>query len=240
MGQVTKIGAVDGGTLETYLAMPAAGARAGAPGIAIVSTIFGLEPDIREVADRLAGAGYLASVPNLFWRDKDPGVLPSPEGFDRAVARSQRLDLDRSMADLAAAIGDLRRRPQCNGRIAVMGFCLGGAHALLAAASLGIDVALSYHGSHVGKHLAAVERVRCPLSFHYGDRDPVAPMSEVEEIKRAFARIPDAEVHVYPGAAHGYMLTHRKDYIRDYAETSWKRTFELLEPLRRPAAQAAE
>ena len=237
MGQLTKIAAVGGGTFDAYLAVPASGAG---PGVAIVSTIFGLEPAIQEVADRLAAGGCVASVPNIFWRDEDPGVIPSPQGFDRAVARSKRLDLDRSMADLAAAIGDLRRRPQCNGRIAVMGFCLGGPYALLAAASLGIDLAFSYHGSYVGKHLAAVERVRCPLSFHYGDRDAIAPMAEIEDIKRAFARIHDAEVHVYPGAGHGYMLTDRKDYLPHAAESSWKRTFELLERLKRPAAQAAE
>jgi carboxymethylenebutenolidase len=237
MGQLTKISAVGGGTFDTYLATPASGAG---PGVAIVSTIFGLEPDIQEVADRLAAGGCVASIPNVFWRDEDSGVIPSPQGFDRAVARSRRLDLDRSMADLAAAIGDLRRRPQCNGRIAVMGFCLGGPYALLAAASLGIDLGLSYHGSHVGKHIAAVERVRCPLSFHYGDRDPIAPLSEIEDVKRAFARVPNAEVHVHPGAAHGYMLRNRKDYLPHAAEASWKRTFELLEPLRTRTAQAAE
>jgi carboxymethylenebutenolidase len=238
MGQTITLATAGGRAFDSYLATPAAGAG---PGVVVVSTIFGVEPDVVEVADRLAAEGCVAAIPNMFWRDeRDSGVLVSPTDYGRAIARSERIDLDQSMSDLATVVADLKRRPQCNGRIALMGFCFGGPYALLGAGGLGIEVALSYHGSHVGKYLDAVDKVRCPLSFHYGDRDHVAPMSEIEEIRKAFARLPDAEVHVYPGGGHGYMLRHRKDYLPHAAEASWKRTLELLRPLRIKGAQAAE
>jgi carboxymethylenebutenolidase len=237
MGQTITLGAAGARTFDSYLATPATGTG---PGVVLVSTIFGIEPDVAEIADRLAADGCIASIPNMFWRDEqDSGVLVSPTDYARAVARSERINLDQSLADLGTVIADLKRRPECNGRIALMGFCFGGPYALLAAGGL-VDVALSFHGSHVGKYLWAVDRVKCPLSFHYGDRDHVAPMSEIEEIKKALAHLPNAEVHVYPGAGHGYILRHRKDYIPEFAEKSWRRALELLQPLRTKGAQAAE
>jgi len=235
-GRMITVAAPGGGAIESYLAAPAAGRG---PGVAIVASIYGIEDCVKEYADKLAADGCVAAIPNMFWRDQDSGVLPQgAEAHKRAIARSERLDLDTSMADLAAVIADLKKRPDCNGRIAVLGYCFGGPYVVLAASRLGTDLGVSYHGSHVGHHLGEFAKVRCPLSFHYGDKDNVAPMSEIEEIRKACARIANAEVHVYPGGGHGYMLTNRKDYLPDAAAASWRRTMELIAPLRSQAAAA--
>jgi carboxymethylenebutenolidase len=77
-----------------------------------------------------------------------------------------------------------------------------------------------------------VDRVRCPLSFHYGDRDEVAPMMAIDRIREAFGRLADAKVYVYPGAGHGFMtMTRGRGYIESVAHPAWARALEVLRRL---------
>ena len=74
--------------------------------------------------------------------------------------------------------------------------------------------------------------MRCPLSFHYGDRDEVAPMAAVERIREAFSGLPDAKVFVYPGAGHGFMtMTRDPGYMESVAHSAWARALEVLNRL---------
>ncbi len=155
----------------------------------IVSTISGVDSDMTYYADALAAEGFVASAPDMFWRDADPGPLPwTDDGRKRAFKRNDGYDLELGMRDLADAIANLKKHPRCNGKVAVMGFCFGGPFALLAAARYGTDAGISFHGSHVENHLDEVDGVICPLSFHYGDRDEVAPLTAIERIREAFGR----------------------------------------------------
>jgi carboxymethylenebutenolidase len=230
-----KVAARDGGAFESYLATPRSGKG---PGVAIVSTIFGIEPDVKAYADRLAAGGCVASVPNVFWRVKDSGALrpdvpPSDPEFKRAVDRAFQLDVDASMLDLAAVIADLRARPECNGKVAVMGFCWGGRYALRAAAELPVEAALSFHGTQCATVLDRAPRAKCPMSFHWGDKDWVVPMPEIAKVQEAFSHAKSAEVRVHPGAEHSYMLPSRgAGYSESAAEASWSRAMEIIAPLR--------
>lgn len=230
-----RIAADDGGAFEAYLAAPKSGKG---PGVAVVSTIFGIEDDVKAYADRLAADGCIAAVPNVFWRVKDsaalrPDVPPSDPGFKRAVDRAFALDIEASMRDLARVIADLRARPECNGKVAVMGFCWGGRYALRAAAELTIEAAISFHGTQCATVLDRAPRAKCPMSFHWGDKDWVVPMTEIAKIQEAFTKAKDAEVRVHPGAEHSYMLPSRgAGYSESAARASWSRAMELIAPLR--------
>ena len=183
------------------------------------------------VADRLAREGYAAVVLDPFWRDEDFGVIGhDEEGRKRAFARLERTPFDQAFGDLTDVINDLRSRKECNGRIAVMGFCYGGPFAIVAGAKCGIQAGISYHGSFVDKFLDSVPDVDCPLSFHWGDNDRAAPMELIERVKEEFMQLDDAEVHLYSGGVeHGYMLPgHEPAYNKAAAEQSWERTFQLL------------
>ena len=219
--------AADGGTFDSYFATPEAGAG---PGVVIVATVVGVEPGIKDMAGDLARRGFAVSVPDMFWRDHDPGPIElDADGWKRAFARSGRSDIEQGMRDLADVIADLTARPECNGKMAVMGLCFGGPYAFLAAARLGTDAGISFHGSHVGNYLDEADGIRCPMSFHYGDRDQIAPMEEIEAIKAAFDRLDGAELYVYPGAQHGYMLPSRGDIYDEAATTaSWERALATL------------
>jgi carboxymethylenebutenolidase len=229
-GTHVMIAATDGRRFASYVAAPAAGEGVG---VIIVSTVSGVDSDMTHYADTLAAEGFVASAPDMFWRDADPGPLAwTAEGKKRAFARNDRYDLEQGMNDLSDVIADIKKHPRCNGKVAVMGFCFGGPFALLAAARYGTVAGISFHGSHVENYLEELDRVRSPLSFHYGDQDPVAPMPAIERIREAFASVPDAEVYVYPGVGHGFMtMTRGPGYIESVARPAWARALEVLRRL---------
>ena len=225
-GSMIEISLPEGGQLNAYLSTPEVGQ---APGIVVVSTIYGVDSDITGIADQLATDGFVVSAPDMFWRDA-PGAIPvTEEGSKRAMSRGQGFDQEQGMTDFAAIIENLKAHPQCNGKMAVIGFCFGGPFAFLSAARLGIDAGLSFHGSFVGKHLAEAVNIKCPLSFYYGDQDHVASMEEIGEIKDAFDQLENADVFIYPGLGHGYMLPSRGDgYFPAEAALSWERAMKVL------------
>lgn len=215
--------------------MPAYYARADGvsskPAIVIVHTIFGVDQELRDVADMLANKGFPACAPNLFWKDAEPDPLPGgPDGYPRAIARSERADHETGMGYVAATLEMLNSKGAGNDKFAVMGFCYGGPFALCSAAELEIDAGISFHGSYVENFLDRVDDVQCPLSFHCGDNDAVAPMDAVTKIIAAFKPINDADVFVYPGAEHAYMFPSRgAAHDTEATKLSWERALSLLD-----------
>ncbi len=220
-------------SIPGYMAEPAERQK---PGVVVVGAIFGVDDDVRAITDRLAANGYAAIAPNMFWEDSEgnTGIIEvTPEGSEQGRARAGRVDRDAGVAYIAAAIDVLRASPCCNGKIAVQGYCFGGPFVVQAAARLPIDAGFSYHGSYVEKFLGEFDNVTCPVQFHYGDNDAVAPMEgSVDTVQAACEGKDNAEVFVYPGAQHSYMFPSRDGvYLEDAVELSWKRTFEVLESL---------
>ncbi len=214
-----------------YVALPPA---APAPGIVLLPPVFGIEPVIRELADRYAARGFAVVVPNQFRRDAEPEMMDrTDEGRARAMARMKRIDVDQAVDDLRDTIAELRALPQCNGKVAVLGFCFGGRYAFLAAARLDVQAAAAFHGTLVGASLADAPRVHAPLSLHYGAEDPVAPMSEVEAVEEALRGKPDAEVFVYPGATHNFAVPGVPGYDPAVAALAEQRVFTLFDRLKK-------
>jgi len=201
-------------TFTGYLAAP--GGNAKAPGLLLITAIFGIDEEMKELADAWAKDGFLVSVPDIFWR-----VMPGPTAdMEKAFERYAAFDREQGMRDIEDLIGDLKARPRCNGKVAVLGFCFGGLYAHLSAARLGIDAAGSYHGTKIGEHLDEAAKVTCPVSFHFGDQDPVVPMDEVEAIRAAYAGNPKAEIVVHEGATHNFSMPHKEGYHQAAAAAS--------------------
>ena len=218
--------------LPGYMAEPVKGQK---PGVVVIGAIFGVDDDIKAITDRLAANGYPAIAPNMFWEDaEDTDVLPvSPEGSERGRARAARVNRDAGVAYIAATIEILRASPRCNGKIALQGYCFGGPFMVQATARLDVSAGFSYHGSYVEKFVSEVGQINCPVQFHYGDNDAVAPMEgSVSVVQAACADRDNAEVFIYAGGEHSYMFLSRAGvYLEDAAELSWQRTFELLASL---------
>jgi carboxymethylenebutenolidase len=132
--------------------------------------------------------------------------------MEKAFDRYGKFDPVQGMLDIEDLIKDLKGRPQCNGKVAVLGFCFGGRYAHLAAARLGIDAAAAYHGTAIGQHLDETAKVKCPVSFHFGDDDPVVPMDEVEAIRKSYAGRDNAAISVYEGASHNFSMPYKDGY----------------------------
>ena len=197
-----------------YLAAPMTDAQA--PGILLITAIFGIDDEMKELADAWAQDGFLVSVPDIFWR-----VMPGPTAdMEKAFARYEAFDEDQGMRDIEDLIGDLKARPQCNGKVAVLGFCFGGLYAHLSAARLGIDAAGAYHGTKIGSRIEEAAKVTCPVSFHFGDQDPVVPMDEVAAIQAAYAGHANAEIVVHEGATHNFSMPHKQGYHEAAAKAS--------------------
>ena len=191
---------------------------------------MGVASDMQEWADKLAAEGMVVLAADPFWRDEDPGDLTGdPDARDRGFARMGRVDHDQNMGDLKTLLDDLKSRPECNGKVAVLGFCFGGQYAFMSAARLGIDAGVAYHSGKISHLLDEAKNIKCPLSFHWGDEDAAAPMDEVEKVQAVFDGIDSAEVTVYPGGKHGFMQsTNPAAFDAAIADASWNRTLEIL------------
>ncbi len=204
----------DGETFDGYLATPEAVGPA--PGILLITAIFGIDDEMKALSDAWAADGFIVSVPDIFWR-----VMPGPTAdMEKAFARYGAFDQDQGVRDIEDLIKDLKARPGCNGKVAMLGFCFGGLYAHLGAARLGIDAAGSFHGTKIGEYAEEAAKVTCPVSFHFGDEDPVVPMDEVEAIRKAYSGHANAEIVVHPGATHNFSMPYKDGYQEAAAKAS--------------------
>ena len=216
MGKPLSLTAKDAHRLGAYRADPA-----GKPlgGVVVVQEIFGVNRHIRSVCDRLAALGYAAVAPALFdrfARDFQSGY--SPEEIAQARKFLANIDWAAFVADTTAAVEALPRP------VAVLGFCMGGTVAYLAATQLdGLAAAVCFYGGQIVK--SADHKPRCPTQMHFGEKDESIPMTDVDAIR---AKRPDCEIHLYP-AGHGFHCDERASFHAESAAIAWGRTLRFLD-----------
>ena len=196
MAGTTTLSAEDGHRLSAYEAKPAGTPRGG---LVIVQEIFGVNRHIRSVADGYAADGYDAIAPALFDR-AERGVELSYEPGDRekGVALRKAIPTTQMLLDVAAAAAAVRGA----GKVGIVGYCLGGSLAWLAATrQQGFAAAVGYYGGLIAAHVG--EEPFCPVMLHFGEEDRGISMSDVAKIK---AQTDPARVQVftYPGAGHAF------------------------------------
>lgn len=181
--------------LRGYLARPSGPGPW--PGVVVVHEAFGLDEVLRRQCDRLAAAGYLALAPDLF----------SDGGARRCLARTMQAlhtRRGRAFADIEASRRHLLESADCTGRVGIVGFCMGGGFALVAA-TRGFDVAAANYGivpSHAESSLAGA----CPVVASYGGRDRVLPPGQPAKLDRALTRAGvEHDLKVYPAAGHSFL-----------------------------------
>lgn len=215
MGKTIRLKARDGHELDAYLAEPNGSARAG---LVVVQEIFGVTGHIERVADRYAAEGYRAIAPAMFDRIKRGITLPYTD-IEQGRAYMQQLKWPDTLADVEAAADAVRGA----GTVAIVGYCWGGTVAHVAASELELDAAISYYGGGVARMLDKTPR--CPIVYHFGDRDGAIPMADVQKIVAAY---PNAKVHVYKGAGHGFNCDERASYSEADARVAFNRSIEFL------------
>jgi carboxymethylenebutenolidase len=213
------------GSFGAYLALPPAGRG---PGLLLLQEIFGVNAHIRGVADQYALAGFVVIAPDLFWR-KGERIELGYEGDDRQRANQLLATVQNEavVRDMQATLAALRARPECLGKVGAIGYCMGGRLAYTAAALCGVDAAVAYYGGRIHNQLDLAERINCPIQFHYGGNDDHIPLSAVETVREAFVD-KDAEIHVYPGAQHGFNCWARASYSPAAAALAHGRSLAFL------------
>jgi len=225
-GKTIKIAVPGGKKFSAYLALPPAGKG---PGILMLQEIFGVNPSMRAIADYFAEEGYVVLVPDLFWRMK-PGVeLGYDEAsFKKAFEYYGKFDVDQGVKDMGAALKALKGLKQCTGKVAALGFCLGGKLAYLAAAKLKVDAAVGFYGVGIEKDLKLAKNIKCPMVLHFGGADKHVPQSAVAQVQKAFKKRDDVEIYVYPDADHAFYGKDRASYNKPAAMMAHTRTIALL------------
>jgi carboxymethylenebutenolidase len=214
MGQNIDLGTSDGHRLSAYSAGPSSAPRGG---IVVIQEIFGVTRHIRAVADQYAAAGFSALAPALFDRVERNVDVPYTD-MAKGFGYMQALNNENVMLDVQAAIDALSGA----GKLGVVGYCWGGCVAYLAAARLKIAAAVAYYGGGIDKYLA--EKPRCPIMFHYGEKDTHIPGSIVEKIKAAQ---PAGIFFSYP-ADHGFNCTDRASFEPNSAKIALGRSVDFF------------
>jgi dienelactone hydrolase len=122
--------------------------------------------------------------------------------------------------------------PVCGGRVAVVGYGVGGCSAFLAVTRLGAAAGIGFHPIGIGARLREAGLVRAPLSLHFGDADALVPLPEVRAIKGALEGFATTEIYRYPGAAQGFAVDGDPAFDPAAAALAERRAFDVLDALR--------
>jgi carboxymethylenebutenolidase len=233
-GSSVRIAAADGASYESYLC---GDAGAGRPALLIFTPIFGIDEEMRGIAEQWAERGFLVAVPDYFFRVVPGPLARSEESRKQAFARWEKLDVDRAVQDIRPLVSRLLGSKACNGRLGALGYCAGGELAFLAATRLGAQAVAAFHGTRIHRHLDEADRVPGALSLHFGGNDPLVPLEEVKLIEDRFRGDPRVDIAVYDGAGHGFSFPGRPSYHQlaatQSAEKAQAALATLMKDLRR-------
>jgi carboxymethylenebutenolidase len=220
MGHFVGLTAADGHHFSAFRAEPD-GKPKGA--VVVVQEIFGVNAHIRAVTQRFAALGYVAVAPAIF--DRAERGFESGYGADerpKAVAFLARPDFDGWLKDIAAA----RDSVASAGPVAIIGFCLGGSLAYLAATRLeGFSAAVAYYGGYIPRF--ADETPKIPVLAHFGVKDDGIPVSAVDTIRK---KQPSLRIHIYSGAGHAFNRDpDRHVFDADAAMIAWGHSLAFID-----------
>jgi carboxymethylenebutenolidase len=203
-----------------------------APAVVVLQELFGVNADIRKACDELAEQGFLAAAPDLFWR-QEPGVDLSNVTSDADWQHGLRLyagyDRDAGATDVKDTVDAVRKLPECSGKVAVLGYCLGALMVFLTAVRChGVDAAVAYHGGDTEKYLGEVDGLNAPLLMHLAEEDEFISKAAQAQIKAALARKQNATVYSYPGQNHAFSRHGGAHYNAEAAALAHERTYAFL------------
>ncbi len=203
------------GRAAGYLARPGHGR----PGVVVLQEWWGLVPHITDVAHQFAAQGYVALAPDLYHGKRTVDA-------EEASHLMGALDWSRAVDEMAGAVRYLRDIENCD-RVGVVGFCMGGALAMLAAAHPGVDAYAAFYGFPPPPAQGALASVNGAGLIFFGEHEDHFSIPDAQAFaERQRAAGKTCDVIVYPGAGHAFFNDQREPSLfhRDAANDAWRRT----------------
>lgn len=225
---MTTITSLDGGEFDAYLALPPSGSG---PGIVLLQEIFGVNRDMRSIADWYAERGFVVICPDLFWRQERGVQLTdqTDEEWQRAFALYQGLNEALAVEDAGATLGFLRNHSACTGKVGAVGFCLGGKLAYLLATRFKPDCSVGYYGVGIENALDEIATLNGPpLMLHLAGQDKYCPPEAQAKIHAALDDRSHVTLHDYPGQDHAFARVGGAHFNAEAAELANLRTLEFF------------
>ncbi|MEC9347602.1 MAG: dienelactone hydrolase family protein [Pseudomonadota bacterium] len=226
MGQDITIQGKDG-SFGGYLAKPASGTG---PGIVVIQEIFGVNEFVRATADWLAGEGFVALAPDLFWRI-EPGIQLTDKTeahWARAFECYKAFDVARGVEDIQATITTLRGIQGCTGKVGATGYCLGGLLAYLTATRTDADAAVGYYGVGIEGMLDEAKNISKPLILHIACEDGFVNKEAQAAVHKGLDGNPNVTIHDYAGQDHAFARMGGEHYDKASADLANSRTLSLF------------
>lgn len=218
--------ASNGDSTQGYLAKPAGGTG---PGVVVVQEWWGVDPALKEVADRLAAAGFVVLVPDLY-----RGELAQHDEMDKASELMQSLPPDRAARDMSGAIDFLASHEAVTGDgLGVVGFCMGGMLAWLLATNRPdkVKALVPFYGFPQGDSEPDWSKLEAPVQGHMAENDDFFPPDAARALEaKLHAMGKDVTLTVYPGTGHAFMNPHNALGTLDekLAEAIWPEVLSFL------------
>ena len=224
MADFTPIATLEGDArFDAYVARPEGDEAKAA--IIVIQEIFGVNAGIRAKCDNWAKAGYIAYAPDLFWREQLHIELDAdvPEDFQSALGHMQKLNQDQAIRDIEATIKAARVAVN-GGKVGLVGYCLGGRLAFMAACRTDGDAFVAYYGVGIDGLLGEQHAIGKPVLLHVPTADHFVGPDAQKAMHDGLADNRHVTLHDYDGLDHGFAaeLGARRD--EDGAQLADQRT----------------
>ncbi|MBT9446053.1 MAG: dienelactone hydrolase family protein [Hyphomonadaceae bacterium] len=212
----------DAGSFKAYVSEPAGPARGA---VVVIQEIFGVNEGVRGKADWLAGEGFLAIAPDLFWR-LEPGIQLTDKTeaeWAKAFDYMNRFDGAKGVEDIVRTI-DHARAKEGQAKVGVVGYCLGGFLAYMTACHTSADASVGYYGVSIDTKLDDAKSMKKPLMLHIAGKDQFVKPDAQERIKAGLSGNPLVTLHTYAEQDHAFTRVGGAHYDAPAAELADART----------------
>jgi carboxymethylenebutenolidase len=218
----------DGTTMSAYVAIPEGTAKA--PGMLVFQEIFGVNPNIRDIAERFARLGYMAIAPELFHRTAPAFVGPYSD-LQACMPHMQAMTPEGNIADARAAFDWLEKNPRvAPNATASIGFCMGGRVSFLANSVLPLRAAISFYGTAIAPgFVTRAAQQHGPVLFFWGGLDARITRDQTRAVVDAMTEAKKTFVNVdFSDADHGFFCDARANYKETAAKQAWQLLVQFL------------
>jgi carboxymethylenebutenolidase len=218
----------DGTTMSAYVAIPEGTAKA--PGMLVFQEIFGVNPNIRDIAERFARLGYMAIAPELFHRTAPAFVGPYSD-LQACMPHMQAMTPEGNIADARAAFDWLEKNPRvAPNATASIGFCMGGRVSFLANSVLPLKAAISFYGTAIAPgFVTRAAQQHGPALFFWGGLDARITRDQTRAVVDSMTEAKKIFVNVdFSDADHGFFCDARANYKETAAKQAWQLLVQFL------------